>query len=187
MLVAALYLACATGLLVVRVRSYRALVARCRALLPADQATCNLVASVCRRLGVQRVPSVRISEEVPAPFVMGIFRPLLILSRRQLVRPDELETVVVHEVTHLRRGDLFVRYLQWTAGTVLFFWPVVAWVNRRIDAALEHACDEWALRYGRLTAGEYARCLLRAIRPMRSHRFAYEPAYMAAHPAMLER
>lgn len=29
--------------------------------------------------------------------------------------------------------------------------------------ALEHACDEWALRHGQLTAGQYARCLLEAV------------------------
>ncbi len=70
---------------------------------------------------------------------------------------------MVHEVTHLRRGDPWLRCLQWIAGTVLFFWPVVAWVNRHIDLAREHACDRWALRHGKLCASEYARCLLEAV------------------------
>ena|GEM_PF-1153724 len=186
-LVAAAYLAGAVALLAIRTRSYRSLRARCRALPPADESTHRLVHDVCRRLGVLRIPSIRIDEECPAPFILGFFRPLLVLSHLQLVRPDELETVIVHEVSHLRRGDMFVRYLQWIAGTLLFFWPVVAWVNRRIDAAREHACDEWALRHGKLTAGEYARCLLNAVRPMRCGRLSYQPAFMAANPNTIER
>ena len=118
---------------------------------------------------------------------MGILNPILVLSRRQLVRPDELETVIVHEVTHLRRGDLIVRCLQWIAGTLLFFWPVVAWVNRRIDTAREYACDQWALRHGKLTAGEYARCLLDAVQPLRATRLAYHPACMAGRHSNIER
>jgi hypothetical protein len=98
-----------------------------------------------------------------------------------------LETIIVHEIAHLRRGDMFVRYLEWVAGTLFFFWPVVAWINRRLDVAREYACDEWALRQGKLTAPEYARCLLRVVQPMRRPRFAYTPCSMATNPKTIER
>lgn len=185
--VAAAYVAAVLGLSIARIRSYRAFHRRCRALPGADEATRRLVARVCRRLGVRRVPTTRISDEPPAPFVMGVFRPLLVLSPRQLVRPDELETVVVHEVAHFRRRDMFARQLQRIAGVLLFFWPVVAWVNRRIDMAREFTCDEWALRYGRLTAGEYAQCLLSATRLKRASRLAYRPVCMASSLSTIER
>jgi hypothetical protein len=138
-------------------------------------------------LGVRRAPAIRISDEHAAPFVTGFVRPLLVLSRDLLVRPDELETVIVHEVAHLRRGDTFVRYLQCCAGTLLFFWPVVAWVNRRLDVVRECACDEWALRQGKLTAHAYARCLLRVAQPGRRLRLAYRPCNMATHSKTIER
>ena len=186
-LAVAAYLVGATSLLLRRMCSYRRLSSRWRALPPADDLTRNLVVDVCRRLGVRRIPTIRISEESPAPFVMGFFRPLLVLSRRQLVRPDELETVVVHEVAHLRRGDVLVRYLQWIAGTLLFFWPIVAWVNRRIDVARECACDQWALRQGKLTVGEYARCLLSYMQAGRPRRLAYHPCTMATNLTAMER
>jgi len=111
----------------------------------------------------------------------------LVLACRQLKRQDELETVIVHEVAHLRRGDMLMRMLQWTVGTLLFFWPVVAWVNRHIDAAREYACDEWALMQGKLTVGQYARCLLNAAQPMQSSLCGYRPACMAGNPKTIER
>src|SRR5205814_9980080 len=138
-------------------------VTRCRRLAQADALVYGLVAEICQRLNVRRLPDVRLSDEAPAPFVFGAMNPTLVLARRHLVRPDELEAVILHEIAHLRRGDMLVRYVQWLAGTLLYFWPIVAWVNRRIDLVREHACDEWALVHGRLEAAEYARCLLGAL------------------------
>ncbi len=148
----------------------------------------DLVAATCRKLRVARVPQVRVSGDTAAPFVIGWRRPLLVLSDRHLHCAKHLETVIVHEVAHLRRGDVLVGCFQRIVGTLLFFWPVVYWVNRRIDLARECACDEWALRRGRLSAGEYARCLLDAAkrRPARAIA-AFHPAYMAANPATIER
>lgn len=183
----AAYLATVLGLSAMRAWRYLAFGARCRVLPPADRLTCALVAQTCRRLGVRRIPTTRISDGPPAPFVMGVFRPLLVLSRRHLVRPDELETVIMHEIAHLRRGDILVRQLQRIAGTFLFFWPVVIWVNRRIDEARECACDDWALSHGKLTAGQYARCLLSATQPAPTGRFVCHPACMASHRSQLER
>jgi len=181
------YLACVAGLLLWRGRRHRALLTYCRALPPADRRTRALVRMICRRFGVRKVPEVRISTEFQSAFIVGLTRPLLVLSRRQTVRPDELETVVVHEVTHLRRGDPWLRCLQWIAGTVLFFWPVVAWVNRHIDLAREHACDRWALRHGKLAASEYARCLLEAVPSARLNGLAYRPTCMAGRTSTIER
>ncbi len=184
---AALYVVGVAGYTCRRIVKYRQFRARCMSFEPADRATQDLVRRVCRDLGSRRVPLVRISDNPPAPFVMGMFRPLLVLSPRHFARPAELETVVVHEVAHLRRGDVIVRQLQWVAGTLLFFWPVVSWVNRRIDAAREHACDDWALSHGRLSPGEYARCVLNAINPGFHGSGAYCPAAMAVNPDIVER
>ncbi len=181
------YVLTVVGLGATRIRGYRLFRARCLAFPAPDESTRRVVCGVCRRLGVRRMPLIRISDEARAPFVTGFVRPLLVLSSRQLVRPNELETVIVHEVTHIRRGDMSVRCLQWVAGTVLFFWPVVAWVNRRIDGAREFACDQWALRHGKLTVCEYARCLLSVLRPLQVPRLVYQPACMAGSPSTMER
>ncbi len=170
-----------------RIRAYQRFRDRCRALPRCEGAALAVVEHVCARAGLKRTPDVRLSNDAPAPFILGMFRPLLVLSHRQLGNAVELEAVVLHEVAHLRRGDLFVRYLQWLAGTAFFFWPVVAWVNRQIDLAREHACDEWALRRSRLTSSAYARCLLRAVHPATDMSTAYTPAAMASNPNHVER
>ncbi|HWL94044.1 MAG TPA: M56 family metallopeptidase, partial [Phycisphaerae bacterium] len=174
-------------LALVRARGYSRIVFQCRRLPEAPAETVGLVRQTCLRHGVARGPQVRVSDEAAAPFVVGLFRPILVLSPRHLNDAGEAEAVVLHEMAHLRPFDVFVRCLQCLVGTLLFFWPVVAWVNRRIDLAREHACDDWALSHGKLTAVEYARCLLRAMQPVRSRWSLYRPAAMAANRRHVER
>lgn len=180
----------AAGLLVAalaRLTSYVRFVRSVRRLPLASDALRARVESICRSVGVRHVPLIRVSEAATAPYILNAFRPTLVLATRHLDQPGELEAVVLHEIAHLRRGDLLVRYLQWFAGTLLYFWPVVAWVNRRIDLAREHACDEWALRHGKLSPVQYARCLLRCVRRTRSGWSGYAPVSMAANATHVER
>lgn len=180
------YLIIVVGIAAWRIAGYVRFARRCRTLPKVDEDARRIVDGVCEKHGVRRLRDVRISGDVAAPFILGGLRPLLVLSPRQ-TQPDELEAVVLHEIAHLRRRDLIVRYVQWFAGTMLFFWPVVAWVNRRIDLAREHACDDWALRHGCLSAGDYARCLLRALHRPEPIRLSYRPAAMARNLKSVER
>ena len=114
----AAYLAAVSILTAIRVGSYRRMVGRCRSLPVADDTTRELVGDVSRRYGLRRVPSVRIDKEAPTTFMIGVFKTLMVISGRQLARPSELETVIVHEIAHLKRGDMFVRCLQWVVSTL---------------------------------------------------------------------
>lgn len=184
---AGLYITCVVVVLAVRLIQFAKICRRCSALPRASAELIGLVDDACRRVGLLRRPDVRLSDEAPAPFVVGVLRPTLVLSHRHLADSAETEAVVLHELGHLRPLDLILRCLQCSVGTLLFFWPVVAWVNRRIDLAREHACDDWALSHGKLSSSEYARCLLRALQPVRSNWSLYQPAAMAANPRHVER
>lgn len=102
------------------------------------------------------------SDEVGRPSVRGFFRPRILLPSGLYERlaPFELEQVVCHEMEHLRRADDWTNLLQ-KAGLVLFpLNPVLLWVERRLCAERELACDDRVLRSsgGRKT---YAICLTR--------------------------
>lgn len=159
-------------MLVVLIRSRRHLALRreCRALPPADSSVQMLLKRLAAELGVRRIPDLRIGSPAGAPFVLGAFFPILALREEDVSDGRRLKTILVHELAHLRRGDLFVRCLQWFVGAALFFWPVVGWINRRLDLAREQICDKWALRHGSLSSAEYARCLLSIMRDHRARK-----------------
>lgn len=100
------------------------------------------------------------SSEVQRPCVLGFFRPRILLPPGLLERLTalELQLVVEHEMEHLRRADDWSNLLQ-KLGLVLFpLNPVLLWVERRLCAERELACDDRVLNS---SAGPkaYAICL----------------------------
>ncbi len=131
-------------------------------------------------IGLRRLPKVKSTEENISPFVIGVRQPTLVLPDRleKVVSPEVMDALVLHELAHLKRGDLWIRWIQSIARLVLFFWPPVRWVCRRIEKAMEQACDLWAIRTSRVTPREYARSLLEVVRnidasPMMTRRLAF--------------
>jgi beta-lactamase regulating signal transducer with metallopeptidase domain len=103
--------------------------------------------------------SIYLSDTVPGPAVYGIFRPRIVLPTDHI--GEDLEYVLRHEKTHIRRGDNLWRILALLAVTVHWFNPL-AWVFLRAFLTdLELACDEDAVRgYDDSKRREYARTLL---------------------------
>ncbi len=102
------------------------------------------------------------SDEVARPSVLGFFRPRILVPPVLLetLTSQELQQVVLHEMEHLRRADDWTNLLQ-KIGLVLFpLNPVLLWVERRLCAERELACDD---RVVRSNAGRkaYALCLTR--------------------------
>jgi beta-lactamase regulating signal transducer with metallopeptidase domain len=100
------------------------------------------------------------SEEVARPSVLGFFRPRILVppALTEALSPQEMQQVVLHEMEHLRRGDDWTNLLQ-KIGLVLFpLNPVLLWVECRLCAERELACDD---RVVRSSAGRkaYALCL----------------------------
>ncbi len=95
------------------------------------------------------------------PFVIGIFRPLLVLSPNALacLSPGQLEAVLAHELAHIRRCDFLANLLQTLAETLLFYHPAMWWVSRRIREERENCCDDLAVALMGDRAG-YAKMLL---------------------------
>jgi beta-lactamase regulating signal transducer with metallopeptidase domain len=102
------------------------------------------------------------STEVERPSVFGFLHPRILIPPALLERltSPELQQVVLHEMEHLRRRDDWTNLLQ-KMGLVLFpLNPVLLWVERRLCAERELACDDRVLRSscGRKA---YALCLTR--------------------------
>jgi beta-lactamase regulating signal transducer with metallopeptidase domain len=115
-----------------------------------------------RRGQLVRTAELSTSSEVQRPSVIGFLRPRILVPPALLERLSavELEQVVVHEMEHLRRGDDWTNLLQKVALVLFPLNPALLWVERRLCAERELACDDSVLRSnrGRKT---YAVCLTR--------------------------
>lgn len=150
------------------VRSFRTW-RRVRDLPRAPGEVAEEVSSLARRIGLRRAPEVLTSLADSSPFVAGIARPVLVLPRSVLeaTSPMTREPLVLHELAHLSRRDLWVRLLQNAARLVYYFWPPVWWICRSIERACELACDERALSQSAVPPRLYAATLLEVVRGRR--------------------
>ena len=66
------------------------------------------VKGLAAAIGLRRLPRVKSTEENISPFVIGVVRPTLVIPNRlkRVVNPGVLDAMVLHELAHLKRGDL---------------------------------------------------------------------------------
>jgi beta-lactamase regulating signal transducer with metallopeptidase domain len=135
-----------------------------------------LINSVAARLGIAKPPRVCFVAGVVCPALWAFARrPRVIIPLSLWNRLDEPKrrTLLAHELAHLRRGDHWVRLLEFTTF-VIYWWHPAVWVARRqIHDFEEQCCDAWVLWAMPASAHTYGSALLEAVdfvsatRPMR--------------------
>jgi uncharacterized protein (TIGR03435 family) len=113
-----------------------------------DDATKTSVASIRARLGIERDVRVAVSTRVGGPSVIGWLRPTILLPTGIGLTVQQLETVLAHELAHVKRHDYAVNMLQVVVEALFFYHPVVWWISRCIRIEREVCCDELAVRAG---------------------------------------
>jgi beta-lactamase regulating signal transducer with metallopeptidase domain len=93
---------------------------------------------------------IRSSPGLLEPGVVGFLRPVLLLPEGIVERltPSQLETVIAHELCHVRRRDNFFASIHMMVEAVFWFHPVVWWIGARLVEERERACDEAVLTIG---------------------------------------
>lgn len=83
------------------------------------------------------------STKIQVPQVIGWLKPAVLVpsSLFTTMAPDQLESLLLHELIHIRRHDYIINLAQCVIETVFFFHPGVLWVSRKIRLEREFACD----------------------------------------------
>jgi len=121
----------------------------------------SALASQAKRVGLRAAPAVAWCGRIVAPAVVGVLRPMILLpvALAGNLSADQIESLLAHELAHIRRWDYLVNLLQRVIEAFLFFHPAVWLVSRRIRAEREHCCDDVAVAVGGRPAS-YAASLL---------------------------
>ncbi len=106
--------------------------------------------------------SVRSSDLISGPLTYGILRPVILLPSEIHLDEEEFLCIMEHEWVHIRRNDVFVKYLMCLAVCVYWFHPLVWMMARLLEQDMEIACDEEALdKYPDCFKKTYALSLIR--------------------------
>ena len=76
---------------------------------------------------------------------------------------DERNSLLLHELAHLKRRDHWVRWLELIVGGLYWWHPAVWWGRRLLREAEEQCCDAWVIWAMPKGAKTYATALLTAI------------------------
>jgi beta-lactamase regulating signal transducer with metallopeptidase domain len=100
--------------------------------------------------GVRRGVTLRHSRDLSAPGLTGIFMPVICIPRTLAneLEPAEFESVLLHELAHVRRWDNLCSAAVHALACVFWFYPPVWWIERKIAFEAERACDDLVVRWG---------------------------------------
>ncbi|MEG2207147.1 MAG: M56 family metallopeptidase [Clostridia bacterium] len=140
-----------------------------------------------RRLAIRQPVRLLLCPTVSSPMLVGLFHPRLLLPDEEL-SPDELPLVFRHELTHLRRGDLWIKIGLLAAMALHWFNPAVYLLSRALNFWQETSCDE------AVTAGEgmenrrfYSETIIRVIRRQSRMKTSVSTSFYAGKTGMKRR
>jgi bla regulator protein BlaR1 len=100
------------------------------------------------RLQITRPVSLLQSGFVKVPMVVGWLKPVILIPIGMLahISPEQVESILLHELAHIRRQDYVFNLVQHVVDTLFFFNPALLWISSLIRTERENCCDDIAIR-----------------------------------------
>ncbi len=101
------------------------------------------LARCAKSLGVRRIPKVVLTRKVACPAVFGVIRPVLLVpvGYSSKVTPKDTEHMLLHELAHIKRGDLWAHSFSMILQVVYWYNPLLWLVRRQLHHLRELCCD----------------------------------------------
>ena len=104
-----------------------------------------LDSSVLSALNASPYPALYRSDKVSTTMLLGLLRPVIILPDREY-SSEMLDRMLRHELTHYRRGDLALKWLQMLVVSLHWFNPFVYIFRTQAALYCELSCDNKLIR-----------------------------------------
>ena len=101
----------------------------------------RIAREAARLAGVTAKVRLLASPAVQSPMLVGFFRPTVVLPSEHLPGSDA-RLILTHELTHFRRGDLWMKFLVNMIRCIHWFNPAVYLLSRDLAYWQETSCDE---------------------------------------------
>ena len=97
------------------------------------------------RLGLHKRPRLLMCQGLKVPMLAGMLRPAILLPQES-IDGEALGFSLLHELTHYRRRDIWLKGLAMWVNALHWFNPLAWYMVRLVERDIELACDEDALR-----------------------------------------
>jgi beta-lactamase regulating signal transducer with metallopeptidase domain len=95
-------------------------------------------------LGIRRKLAFLESDQVSGPLLIGFLKPAVIVPVGMFTHlsTSQVETILIHELYHLKRLDYLVNLMQLFMEAILFYNPAIWYISDRIRREREYCCDD---------------------------------------------
>ena len=128
--------------------------------LPVSKEVMDLFERVKQRLNINKMIQLVQTKEILVPSVIGHLKPIILLPIGLIngLSNDQVEAILLHELSHIKRHDFLVNIIQSIVEVLYFFNPFMWIISKAIRDEREHACDDTAISSG-ISAPVYAQTL----------------------------
>ena len=114
---------------------------------PAPERLVEMVRNCQERIGIRGEVELRLSNNMVSPAVCGLLRHVILVPAGLLEKMDrsKLAMVLMHELSHVKRADLWVNLFQTILQIFYFYNPFVWAANAYVRRVREQAVDEMVL------------------------------------------
>lgn len=113
------------------------------------------------KLGIKTPPWLVYNSAVKGAMASGMIRPVVLLPETfSSLSTEQQKMILIHELAHIRRMDIFVRFCLELVAILFWFHPLFWLALRQYDKQAEVACDDAVLKAG-YSASRYCEVLLR--------------------------
>ncbi|MDX9928703.1 MAG: M56 family metallopeptidase [Bacteroidales bacterium] len=116
---------------------------------------------LCSMMTIKRCVRLLESAMAKTPMVIGYIKPVILVPAGMLagLPADQVETILLHELAHIRRNDFIINIVQSLIDILLFFNPFARHISAVVREERENACDDIAVAVS-ARPGAYAMALL---------------------------
>lgn len=145
-------------------------------------------ASVSRQMGIRKKVAVWLSAMVDSPMTIGFLKPIILIPVATVnhLTTEQVETILLHELAHIKRNDYLINLFISITEIVFFFNPFSRLFIHTIKKEREHCCDDLVMQF-QYHPHTYASALLSLEKTRHQHYRLAIPALGKNSQLLLER
>ncbi len=113
--------------------------------------------------GIKRKVKLWLSNNIHTPLTFGFFKPIILLPVALVnqLSIEQTESLLLHELSHIKSNDYLLNWLLISMETIFFFNPFVLSICQQIRTEREKSCDQQVIDF-KYSPIRYAETLLKA-------------------------
>jgi beta-lactamase regulating signal transducer with metallopeptidase domain len=102
--------------------------------------SCSLLDSIKREKEIRSNIRIHCTPCINAPLILGFFQPIILLPEIEFT-DESLRHILLHELTHHKRHDLWYKWFAMIVNAIHWFNPIIYLLVRQMNEECEISCD----------------------------------------------